>query len=367
MCRTRSSGRLGRRDNVEVGQVLSSMAGCRAVNTVVMMVRGHAACHTYARRAAVLPLALAADLLLGELPNRFHPVAWIGRLIGRLAVGSPRRPPVPAFMRGTAHTCVVLGLVGAVAVVASRICVRLPPLVGIPLEAVLLKQLFALRALLNAGERVASHLERNDLGGAQMALLSLVSRDRTLPAPLVAAAAVESLAENTCDSVVAPLLAYGVGGLVGASLYRAANTADAMVGYRGDMEYFGKSAARLDDLFNLLPARLTAALFLMVGPMVSGDRTGGFRVLLRDRRRTASPNAGWSMAAVAGLLHVSLEKRGAYHLNQGAPLPDATTIRRTRTLVLGASFAWIAALSLSSLGKGIATSGLSLLVDPGRL
>jgi adenosylcobinamide-phosphate synthase len=131
----------------------------------------------------------------------------------------------------------------------------------------------------------------------------------------VAAAAIESVAENLTDSFVAPLLFYLVFGLPGALAYRALNTADSMLGYRdGALEYFGKVAARLDDVANLVPARL-AALVLVV---VSGRRApAAWSTMLSDRRHTPSPNAGWTMAAMAGALGVTLAKPGVYSLGRG--------------------------------------------------
>ena len=146
---------------------------------------------------------------------------------------------------------------------------------------------------------------------------------RGLSAAEVTSATVESVAENFTDSVAAPLLAYAAGGLPAAWAYRALNTADAMWGYRdARYERFGKVAARLDDAVNLVPARL-AAVALAGGAAVAGENgSGAARLAWRDHRRTASPNAGWPMAAMAGALDVGLEKRGAYRLGD-APLPDS--------------------------------------------
>ncbi|NJN68054.1 MAG: cobalamin biosynthesis protein, partial [Chloroflexaceae bacterium] len=149
----------------------------------------------------------------------------------------------------------------------------------------------------------------------------------------IAAAAIESLAENTSDSVVAPLLAYALGGLPGAFAYRAANTLDAMVGYRGRYEYLGKVPARLDDLLNLVPARLTALLIAAAAVGCSADAPQAWQVMWRDHALTASPNAGWPMAAVAGALGVRLEKMGHYCLNERGRAPTAADIRRAGRVV----------------------------------
>jgi len=131
----------------------------------------------------------------------------------------------------------------------------------------------------------------------------------------VAAAAIESVAEKASDALVAPALAYAAFGLPGAAVYRGINTLDAMIGYRGAYEWLGKAAARLDDAANLIPSHLTNGLLaLAAGP---GRGRAVWRIAWRDHRRTASPNAGWPMAAMAGAIGVELEKVDHYRL--GAP------------------------------------------------
>jgi len=161
----------------------------------------------------------------------------------------------------------------------------------------------------------------------------------------VAAAAIESLAENLSDSFVAPLVAYALFGLPGAVAYRAVNTLDAMIGYRGRYEYLGKAAARLDDLLNLIPARVSAGLLLVAGALTRADVAGGIRVLGRDRRATASPNAGWPMATMAGLLGVTLEKPGHYRLGDGpAAVAPSDIDRAWRIVAVAAALAAVVAV-----------------------
>jgi adenosylcobinamide-phosphate synthase len=189
----------------------------------------------------------------------------------------------------------------------------------------------AARGLATAGREVQSALEADDLPGARRLLAwHLVSRDTSaLSDHLVAAAAVESVAENTSDGVIAPLTWFAVGGLPAALAYKFVNTADAMLGYRdAEREWLGKTAARVDDLLNLVPARLAAVLM-----MVFGGRVGGIRVWWQDCRETASPNAGHSMAAAAGVLGIELEKVGAYILGAGQRLPAAGDIGRAVRLM----------------------------------
>jgi adenosylcobinamide-phosphate synthase len=162
----------------------------------------------------------------------------------------------------------------------------------------------------------------------------LVSRDTgQLSAEEVAGAAIESLAENITDSLAAPLLVYAVGGLPAAWAYRFANTADAMWGYRTvEFEQLGKFPARLDDLLNWLPARLAGWLIVAAAWLAGAPAGRAARVMLTQRRRTPSPNAGWTMSAMAGALGVILTKRGVYNLEGGPARPDVAAIQRALRL-----------------------------------
>jgi adenosylcobinamide-phosphate synthase len=275
----------------------------------------------------MLLLALAIDRWIGEPPARVHPVVWIGCSISALE----RRAP-----KGPRRELVYGAAMAAGSTVLSALAVRV--LVGVirpwPLRLVagawLLKTCFAYRALEEAGLSVVSPLTGGDVPAAREELRALVSRDRAnLDEPQIAAATIESLAENLGDGFVAPLLAYALGGLPAAIFYRAANTADSMLGYRGRYEYFGKASARLDDVLNLVPARL-AALALVAA---SGAKAGrAWRTLTRDHRLTQSPNAGWTISAIAGALGVALRKPGYYRINDEAQEPDAEDIHHALCL-----------------------------------
>ncbi len=209
-------------------------------------------------------------------------------------------------------------LAGAAGWVVGLVAARLGPL-GVVVEAVALKAMLAARGLAAAAESVASSLARGDLSAARAAVgWHLVSRTTgQLDAPHVASAAIESVAENLTDSVLAPLVFYVVLGLPGVAAYRAINTADALLGYReGPLEHFGKAAARLDDLLNFVPARLAALVLVLAAALGGGDARGAWTCLWRQHARTASPNAGWTMAAMAGALAVRLEKPGHYVLGR---------------------------------------------------
>ena len=270
-------------------------------------------------------VALGVDLL-GEPPTAWHPVAWYGRLIKHLEQAAPKHPLAQlGYGAGILLLAAPVAILPTVAVqrfarwLGARLIQRGNPAGGSVFYALImgtsLKPFFALSMLARAGRSVRLCLERDDLPAARDALQSLVSRERSqLTKELAAAATIESLAENLNDAVVAPLLYYSLFGLPGAAVYRLCNTFDSMIGYHGQYEYLGKAAARLDDVLNLLPARLTALFIIVCAPLFGGQCGNAWRIWRRDARRTASPNAGHPMAAAAGALGVQLEKVQHYVL-----------------------------------------------------
>lgn len=276
---------------------------------------------------AVLVAAFAWDRWLGEPPVAVHPVVWMGRWI-RWA-----RLRAPQWDAGALGWGLLMATVLPAAAALCGMVVMLP-WVGPLLAVWLLTSSFAVRGLVDAGRRVADDLEEGEVDAAREHLGWLCSRDPThLDAAQLAASAAESVAENSSDSSVAPLFFFLLGGIPGALAYRCLNTMDAMVGYRGPLEWLGKAAARFDDLANLIPARLTALLLLLVAPTephTSGRR--GLRVLREDRARTASPNAGWPMAALAGVLGVRLDKPDHYVLGAGLRACTQGDLRRACVL-----------------------------------
>jgi adenosylcobinamide-phosphate synthase len=302
------------------------------------------------RRPVAVVLAVGLDLATGEPPARWHPVVWLGRALG----WAERRAPG----RGVADGAAAVTAVAALAWTASRlvgIATRRLAWPGVVLEALALKPAFAVRRLNEAVRDVESALRAGDLDAARARVgRDLVGRPTgALGAEEVASAAIESVAENLVDSVAAPLLAYAWGGLPAAWTYRALNTADAMWGYRDSRyERFGKAAARLDDVVNLVPARLGAVALAAGAALAGEDGSGAVRVAWGQHGRTASPNAGWPMAAMAGALRVGLRKRGAYRLGTG-PLPSSPdAVRRARAVVGWATTITVAlAAGVALLGK----------------
>lgn len=285
----------------------------------------------------VIPTALALDWLLGEPPNWLHPVVGIGNVAAALERRSPRGG-VPALLAGVALTALTVGASAMAGWCAARLSSRLPWPVALLAEGWLLKTMLSVRALLEAGQAVERPLAEDDLHTARLAVRALVSRDpSSLTHEQLTSAAIESLAENTADSIVAPLMYYAAGGLPAAFAYRAANTLDAMIGYRGQYEHLGKVAARLDDVLNVFPARMSSALLLAAGAIWGGTLPTGLAVTLRDHEATASPNAGWPMSTMAGLLFTRLEKPGHYVLGDDLTPPDLPAIDHAAQLVVGAT------------------------------
>ncbi|MBX3658074.1 MAG: cobalamin biosynthesis protein CobD [Ramlibacter sp.] len=269
---------------------------------------------------AALWVALAVDRWWGEPAPRWHPVVWMGHYL--VATGRRIAPGAPTegvdwrafWAGGLAWSLGLLGVLLAANLVMALIS-QLPGWGQALVLGLALKPMLAWRMLASEVTAVEAALAVSlDAGRARLA--QLVSRDVSqLSAPEVRESAIESLAENLNDSVVAPLFWFVLLGLPGAAAYRFANTADAMWGYRGlrggrYWTWAGKWAARADDVLSWLPARLTAvAIAVMAGGLSP-------RVLAREAQRTPSPNGGWPMAAMALALGVCLRKPGAYRLNE---------------------------------------------------
>ncbi|HEY3613633.1 MAG TPA: CobD/CbiB family cobalamin biosynthesis protein, partial [Gaiellales bacterium] len=258
----------------------------------------------------------------------------MGSLLAALRRRSRAATPAAQIAEGTVGLLAVVGASALAAVAARRALRRLPRGAATAGEAATLSTLLALRGLREAVDGVRAALDAGDLSAARDgAARNLVSRDTTeLGAEELSGAAIQSLAENLSDSVVAPLLAYVAGGLPAAAAYRALNTADAMWGYRTpDLLHRGRAAARADDVANLIPARLTALYIAARSP----HPREAVRIALRDHGLAPSPNGGWPMAAMAGGLGVRLAKRGSYDFNAEAPLPGAGDIRSALEVVGG--------------------------------
>ncbi|MBB4379019.1 adenosylcobinamide-phosphate synthase [Bradyrhizobium sp. Rc3b] len=302
--------------------------------------------------AGAMVVAMAVDALLGWPSWLFarigHPVTWLGRLIGAIDITWNRSSDPPAFRRAA-------GVAGALLVIALSVALgwTLQALLSsgwiqIVLIGILAWPLVASRSLHDHVAAVANPLMAGDITAAREAVSRIVGRDpKALDQAGIARAAIESLAENASDGIVAPVFWGALFGLPGILGYKAINTLDSMIGHRSERhEAFGWAAARIDDVANFIPARLTGFLFVLLAP----HRSQALACMTRDARRHRSPNAGWPEAAMAGALGVRLSGPRIYHgsstnepwLNEGARDPLAadigeglTVYRRAMVLLAG--------------------------------
>lgn len=296
-------------------------------------------------RAAGLVLGYAADRLLGD-PARWHPVAGFGQAAGALE----RRLYADDRRRGVLFTTVAAGGAALAGVVTER-ATRDRPLAHTLVTAVGTWAVVGGRSLGREADAVGRHVLDGDLPAARRRVRSLVGRDpSTLDADQLARAVVESVAENTSDAVVAPLWWGAVAGVPGLVGYRAVNTLDAMVGHRSARYLrFGWASARLDDLANLVPARLAAALATVCAPVVGGSPQAAVHAWRRDAPGHPSPNAGAVEAAFAGALGVTLGGVNHYEgvtddrvrMGDGPP-PSPTDIPRAVSLAAAVGAAALA-------------------------
>jgi adenosylcobinamide-phosphate synthase len=272
--------------------------------------------------ALTLGCAYVADLLCGD-PEWFpHPVRLIGRIteggesFSRPWRGSPKRD----LIAGALVTGWVVAFTLASTVVVLATARWLHPSLGFTMDVILAWTALATGSLLTEARQVRQALDGHDLVRARQRLARIVGRDtKTLPESEVARGLIETLAESTCDGIVAPLCYLAVGGVPAALAYKAINTLDSMIGHREPpYTYFGRCAARLDDAANFIPARAAALAIVLAAAITGGDGGAALRVWWRDHHRHDSPNAGHPEAAMAGALGVTL---GGVNVYDGVPHP----------------------------------------------
>jgi adenosylcobinamide-phosphate synthase len=271
----------------------------------------------------------ALDRMLGD-PSTGHPVALFGQVAQDLERRLWTDPGSRQALRGAAYTAILVGGTGAAGTAVAR-ATRRHPVLDAAATAVATWVVLGGRSLGREAVAVHQHLATGDLPGARRRLTHLVGRDTAhLDESEVARAVVESVAENTSDAVVAPLLAGAVAGVPGLVTYRAANTLDAMVGHT-DQRYirFGWASARLDDLLNFVPARVSALLAATLAPLVGGHPRPALEAWRRDAAHHPSPNAGAVEAAFAGALGVQLGGVNTYRdrVEDRHTLGDGRSIR----------------------------------------
>jgi adenosylcobinamide-phosphate synthase len=296
---------------------------------------------TFWMDAAAMGFAIVLDIALGEPPAIIHPVVYIGKAISWLERISPKKGRIAQLAYGIGSSLMVTAALAAAGYFIALAARQFNPILYIFVVGFLLKTCFAVRELGRSPLGVKRHLEAGNIAQARASLMGLVSRDTSNLTPeLTSSAAVESVAENTTDSFVSPWLFFALFGLPGALAYRAVNTLDSMIGYRGQYEYLGKSAARIDDLLNLIPARLSAIAIAVAGILRRHSGRRALSVMSKEWHYVQSPNAGVSMAAMAGTLGIVLEKVGCYRLGAGFREAAASDIVESINIMR-----WVAALT----------------------
>ena len=314
---------------------------------------------------SALLIAFAIDHFFGEPPARLHPVVWMGNFLNWAAANALPKPAtddtVPDYTSFSAAAGVLIASTAIIFIVffsLQWVVLQLHAVFAAVMLGLLLKPLFAWRMLRLEVQAVEAALQ-DSLEAGRARLSMLVSRDTAALTEIqVRESAIETLAENLNDSVIAPIFWFVLLGLTGAAVYRFANTADAMWGYKGvyrgrNWEWAGKWAARADDVLSWLPARITAALLWLV----SGFKVTSFWSRLRqEASKTPSPNSGWPMAAMALLLNIQLSKPDVYTLNPSGNAPNTLDTSKSiklasKATLAGIFIACIALLLIAFLGR----------------
>lgn len=285
----------------------------------------------------VMAAALATDAAFGDPKNRYHPTAWMGGMIAAITI---RMRLIPGKLGGVVVVMSVVATTAASVVIllymfdagSSVLPQYLQAVAYVLLGGVMLKTTIAIRGMKKHADAVLASLNRDDIGGARVNLSTIVKRDtKNLNKKHVISGVLESISENTVDGITGPFFYYAIFGLPGAFVYRAVNTADSMIGYRTSMFCnVGWFAARCDTILNYVPSRLTGLVMVASAAILGCDWRGSYSTMVRDGPSTASRNAGYPMAALAGALGTQFEKIGHYSLGSGTvPL----TVDHVRTAV----------------------------------
>ena len=268
----------------------------------------------------VLPLifGFCIDFVIGDPHSITHPVVFMGRLISLLERSLRKLLPKTEGGEKLAGALLWLAMVSistALPAIVLVLCERLHPLVKIAVESIMCWQILAMRSLRQESMKVYHALKADDVEGARRAVSMIVGRDtERLDAAAINRAGVETVAENTSDGVVAPLIFLAIGGAPLGFFYKAVNTMDSMLGYvEPPYKNIGLVPAKADDIANYIPARLSALLMLAAGALLGLNAKNGIKIFRRDRFKHASPNSAQTISACAGLLGLRLAGDASYH------------------------------------------------------
>ena len=307
-------------------------------------------------------LGFLLDLLLGDPHWLYHPIRLVGHLITGLETVLRRIFPGTESGELAAGGCLLVltaGITSASAWGLLFLAGLVHPYVRFALETVMCYQLLATKSLRDETMKVYTALRAGDVEGARRAVSMVVGRDTAVLDDIgITKAAVETVAENTSDGIIAPLLFMVIGGAPLGYFYKAVNTMDSMVGYKNERYlYFGRTAAKFDDVVNWFPARLSAVLMVCAGGLLGMDAGNAWRIYVRDRYNHSSPNSAHTEAVTAGALHIQLAGNAYYFgkLHEKPTLGDADRpveyedIRRANRLLYGTA---ILALTVFLFVKG---------------
>jgi adenosylcobinamide-phosphate synthase len=289
--------------------------------------------------ALIFLLAFLIDMVLGEYPDKIHPTIAIGKIISYLKPKAKSTNPNDEKVNGVIIALVVM-LVVSLPVFLLLFWLRqsFGSIPYIIVGAILFKATFAVKGMGHYTKPIANALKNNNLAEARKWLPFIVRRDPTeLNERQIISAAVESIAESTTDGITAPFFFFALFGVPGAFAYRVVNTLDSMVGYKNiENKNIGWFSAKLDTIANYIPARLTAYLMVAASFLLGENSGESWRILQRDKGKTASINAGWTIAAMAGALDTQLEKQGYYVLGDDHGLSPEHITRALQVMVLTA-------------------------------
>ena len=259
----------------------------------------------------VAVVAFLVDAVIGDPRSKFHPVVLIGNLISLLEKILRRDvdSPLQKIIKGGVLVVIVIGVAYGVGFGIEALSRMVPNFaVQIFIQASVLSFMISPRSLADTAREIYSLLAVENLAGAREKVSWIVGRDtQNLNESEVARATVETVAENTVDGIISPLIYFAVGGLPLAVAYRAINTMDSMLGYKNEKYlHFGRVAARVDDVANFVPARLTGLLFICAAVVLHMNYRNAFDMMKRDAMKHPSPNGGWAEATVAGALNIRL-------------------------------------------------------------